>query len=451
MTGPEETAGTHPGKGGALRPISAAHKVPSLTVAWGPDQSRLGYRLIPPSGEFDLNRTVAPFELDRQISRTHARLNNAPGNTVTLSDIGSRNGTCVNGARIGATPVLLKPGDVVSVGDTVMLYNEISAIPTVDADVPGLLGIGETMRTLRSTIKRFARAPAPVLILGETGVGKELVAQALAEMGRGTRSRPYLAFNCTATSQHLIDATLFGNERGAYTGADKQREGLFKTAHTGTLFLDEVGELDGDVQVKLLRALQEGEVTPVGSVRPIKVDVRVLSATNRDLVEAVKEGAFRSDLYARLAKLTIRVPPLRDRREDIPLLASALGERFSGRPVAFSPEALTRLMMHSWPLNVRELDGAVTQAVVDWGDRQAPIDLSHDTVLRTEEHARLAADAAPGRELDSPTVEDALRRTQGNMKRAADLLGKDRAQLYRIVKRLGLKADDYRPPKPDNG
>ncbi len=191
--------------------------------------------------------------------------------------------------------------------------------------------------------------------------------------------------------------------------------------------------------------LQEGEVTPVGAVKPLKVDVRLVTATNRDLVEEMRSGRFRQDLYARLTKLTIRVPPLRARIEDVPLLAMSLGERFQGAPIRLSTRALIRLMLHDWPLNVRELDGVVTQAVVEH-DGTGAIDLSPDVLLRMDEHAQLsAADSAAPRSLDRATVESALKRTGGNMKQAAAQLGKDRGQLYRIVKRLRLDSDDYRP------
>ena len=445
---------THQGKGGQLRPVSRTQLVTALTIAWTPHRERVGERCVPLKKVVSIGRTTETFGtpphhenraplLDKQMSRRHAEVQR-DGSALVLRDVGSTNGTYVNGRSVGRAGIELQHGDVVGIGDTLLLCHETPVVPAVDADIPEILGTSHAARALRSTIRQYARAPAPVLILGATGSGKELVAQALAELGRGTRGRPYLAFNVTATSEHLIDATLFGNERGAYTGADKARDGLFKSAHLGTLFLDEIGELGKEVQVKLLRALQEGEITPVGSVRPIKVDVRVVTATNRDLVACVRDGSFRSDLYGRLAKLTIRVPSLTERREDIPLLAYHLAERFAKHEVAFSTEALTRLMLHPWPLNVRELDGVVMQAVVDQGSSTEPIELSGELIKRLSEHAEaFAKDAAP-RELDKDTVEAALRRTRGNMKRTAAELGKDRAYLYRVLKRFGLNPADYR-------
>ena len=383
---------------------------------------------------------------DKQMSRRHAEVWTS-ANIVWVRDLGSTNGTFVNGQPVSEEGRGLQPGDVLSLGDTVLLHHLATAVPPVDTPIDGLIGFSDPMKQLRANIRQYARAPAPVLILGETGVGKEAVAKALSDLGRARRGRPYIAFNTTATSPHLVDATLFGSERGAYTGADRAREGLFKAAHTGTLFLDEIGDLSPDVQVKLLRALQEGEVTPVGSVRPLKVDVRVVAATNRVLIERVKQGVFRADLYARLAKLTLKAPALRDHKEDVPLLAHHLGERFAGRPVRFDTEAIIRLMLHDWPLNVRELDGIVTQAVVDHGDRSGTIRLSPELIERMAEHTTLT-EATPAAKaanvLTRDALHDAMTRHRGNMKQVATDLGKDRGYVYRVMKRFDLNPDDYR-------
>ena len=195
--------------------------------------------------------------------------------------------------------------------------------------------------------------------------------------------------------------------------------------------------------MKLLRVLQEGEITPVGMDRPLRVKVRLVTATNRNLLEEIREGRFRKDLYPRLNKLQLKVPPQRERRQDIPLLAHHLAERFMGEPVEFSTEALTRLMMHSWPLNVRGLDGVVTQAVVDWSGQHGPVELSSVAVERMNELQDVAG-PAKGTELTRERVEEVLRRTRGNMKKTAQELNLDRGYLYRVLKKMDLKADDYR-------
>ena len=454
----DTTAGsTHQGRGGGLRPVAKTQAVTALSIAWTPNTERIGERLVPGGGTARIGRATETFGLppsherrrpldDPQMSRAHADVART-GASVQISDAGSTNGTYINGRAIGGAPVTLQDGDVISMGDTVLLYHKCLLVPPPDAEVTGMLGVSAAMRGLRSTIAQYARASAPVLITGETGVGKELVAQAMASLSRG-RER-FMAFNTTATSEHLVDATLFGAERGAYTGADRAREGLFKAADGGTLFLDEIGELNPDVQVKLLRVLQEGEVTPVGSVRPFKVDVRLVTATNRDLMECVRSGSFRKDLYPRLAKLTINVPALGQRREDIPLLADWLAERYAGHAIRFSVEAITRLMLHGWPMNVRELDGVVTQAVVDWGSKTGPIDLSPALIERMESHSSLLEGASnkaasSAASITREDVAQALSRHKGNMKRAAEDLGVDRAYLYRILKKHDLKADDFR-------
>ena len=454
----DTTAGsTHQGRGGGLRPVARTQTVTALTIAWTPNVERIGERMVPGGGRARIGRTTETFGIppsherrqalnDPQMSRAHADIART-GATVHLSDAGSTNGTFVNGRAIGRAPTTLQDGDVISMGDTVLLYHNCLLVPPRDAEVPGMLGVSAAMRGLRATIAQYARATAPVLVTGETGVGKELVAQAMASQSQGRKR--FMAFNATATSEHLVDATLFGAERGAYTGADRARDGLFKAASGGTLFLDEIGEVSPDVQVKLLRVLQEGEITPVGSVRPFKVDVRLVTATNRDLMECVRSGTFRKDLYPRLAKLTISVPALGQRREDIPLLADWLAERYAGHAVRFSVEAITRLMLHGWPMNVRELDGVVTQALVDWGSKTGPVDLSPALIERMEKHSSLLDGPSKKVGLSAATItrEDvaqALSRQKGNMKRAAEDLAVDRAYLYRILKKHDLKADDFR-------
>jgi DNA-binding NtrC family response regulator len=216
--------------------------------------------------------------------------------------------------------------------------------------------------------ERAAATSIPVLIEGETGTGKEVIARAI--QGSGARStKPFITVNCGALPENLVESILFGHEKGAFTGATEKHAGKFREAHGGTIFLDEVGELPQDIQVKLLRTLQEGEIDPVGATKPVKIDFRLISATNRDLIQAVKEGRFREDLYYRLNVFPIRVPALRDRREDIPLLVEHFSRRFALeeglRPVRnIAQNALDMLSAFDWPGNIRQLENAVFRALV---------------------------------------------------------------------------------------
>jgi DNA-binding NtrC family response regulator len=282
-----------------------------------------------------------------------------------------------------------------------------------------------------------------VLITGESGTGKELIARAL-HFGSPRRSGPFVALNCAALPRELVESLLFGHARGAFTGADADRAGYFEMAHEGTLFLDEIGEMPVELQAKLLRVLEDGEVTRLGERHARRVDARVVAATNQDLLRRTAEGRFRQDLYYRLARFTVVAPPLRERPEDIPLLAAHFLRRFAaemGRESpALSPEAQTVLQAHPYPGNVRELKNALERALIECrGDEVRP------------EHIHLAAEYDPAAggagsaaalpldleaavELTEQTlVRRALDRTGGNIAEAARLLGTNRNRVYRIL------------------
>jgi len=345
---------------------------------------------------------------------------------------------------------------VIRLGDTLLLFHDALVPPPADHPIDGLLGTSDAARALRFATARAARSHASVLILGESGAGKELVARALGAIGRP--ARPFVAFNAAAVPPALVDSTLFGHVRGAFTDAREARPGLFRSASGGTLFLDEIGDLAPETQVRLLRVIEERAVVPVGGVDPCPVDCRLVAATHRDLAALVADGRFRGDLYARIEGVVVRVPPLRDRREDVPLLAFAFAP-FQPAGPAFTASAMTRLMLHPWPFNVRELRSVVEQAFAD-RTRAGPLDLPPSVLARLEEHARLfgpeprgqtrlPAAAAPPIDhpvasLDRAAVEAALARARGNMTEAASSLGKDRAQFYRIVGRLGLDPEAFR-------
>ena len=307
---------------------------------------------------------------------------------------------------------------------------------------PGqLLGSGPAMARLREELVRVARSDSHVLVLGENGTGKELVVRELhARSARA--SEPLVVLNCGAVPSNLVESELFGHEKGAFTGADRRRVGLFEAAHGGTLMLDEIGELPKSVQPVLLRALQFGEIRPVGSDRARRVDVRVVSATHRDLRERVRAGEFREDLFYRIAPLVLEVPALRERREDIPELARAFVARSAsrlGRKLELEAGALESLQRHDWPGNVRELENAAERLCVMADGTSIRADLVQRHVLRTAD----ASGAMPTlnlEELERRAVIEALARHGGDKRAAAAELGVALKTLYNKIERYGLRA-----------
>jgi transcriptional regulator with GAF, ATPase, and Fis domain len=305
-----------------------------------------------------------------------------------------------------------------------------------------IVGQSSVIREMLKVVDRVTVSGVPVLLIGESGSGKELVARAIHANGaRGKKT--FVGENCSAIPEPLLESTLFGHTRGAFTGADRARPGLFELAHLGTLFLDEIGEMSLSMQTKLLRVLEEGEVRPLGTDRGHRVDVRVIAATHRNLEQMVKEGKFREDLFYRLNVISIRVPPLRERRDDIPLLVQHFVDKHGlGRRIKVSADALSRLRRYAWPGNVRQLENEVRRAIVlsddliDAGclsaDVQRPPDDDTEPVgLRV----RPRVDA-----LEAELVQIALVETRGNQTRAAEMLGLSRFGLQKMIKRLGIKA-----------
>ncbi|HEX6739882.1 MAG TPA: sigma-54 dependent transcriptional regulator, partial [Vicinamibacteria bacterium] len=310
----------------------------------------------------------------------------------------------------------------------------------------GLIGRSRGMLAVYKQIARALASEAPVLITGETGTGKELVAQAIHRNGRRA-ARAFVAFNCGALAEGILESELFGHVRGSFTGAVADKKGLFEQAHGGTLFLDEIGETSAAVQVKLLRALEAGEVRPVGGSRAVSVDVRVIAATNRDLDRAVAEGIFRRDLFFRLNVFPIPVPPLRERRDDVPLLVNhflrLVGER-SGKAAGLTPAAMAALQEHRWPGNVRELENAVERLVLEGpGGTIDAADLPPAMRARTTPlPERLFEDLPSLEELEKRYLAHVLTAMKGNRSRAAEVLGIDRRTLYRMAERFGLELPD---------
>jgi transcriptional regulator with PAS, ATPase and Fis domain len=309
-----------------------------------------------------------------------------------------------------------------------------------------MIGDSSGMNDVRRFIGRVAPADSTVLIRGESGTGKELVARAIHRNGR-RQNGPFVAINCAALTDTLLESELFGHEKGAFTGAVALKKGKIEVAHTGTIFLDEIGELAPQVQAKLLRVLQEREFERLGSNKPIKVDVRLIAATNRNLEEAMKTGGFRQDLFFRLNVVSITMPPLRERREDIPLLATHFVKHYSkerNRPVAgIVPEALTLLKQYDWPGNVRELQNAMEGAVVLGSSEYIrPEDLPEYLVVRKEPSGSNVlryhdAVNAFKRQLIIKAVEQA----DNNFTRAARLLNLHPNYLYRLIRNMDIRKD----------
>lgn len=381
-----------------------------------------------------------------------------PALPVVLMTAYSSVETAVEALRLGAYDYLVKPLDFDNLKSVLNQGIDHSRLSVENrelrrqlsntASMPGMIGRSSAIAHMQEIIDTVAPTEATVLISGESGTGKELVARALhAHSSRDDKI--FVTVNCAALAENLLESELFGHEKGSFTGADRRREGRFAQAHGGTLFLDEVGEMPLSVQAKLLRALQQGEVQRVGSDTPLTVDVRVLAATNRDLRQEVAQKRFREDLFFRLNVISVEVPPLREREEDIPLLAAHFLEGFASRNRkavrGFSPQALDTMLRYSWPGNVRELENAVERAVIlCHGDlitgRELPSMLTsaiQDDVRPAEPDASLAG--LPLDTVERRAIEETLRQAGDNKSEAARRLGITRATLHNKLRKYGLE------------
>jgi len=327
-----------------------------------------------------------------------------------------------------------------------------------------IVGESQPMKQLLSLVERVATSDATVLIVGESGTGKELLARTVHRVGPRSDG-PFVAFDCSALAPSLLEAELFGHEKGAFTGAGRARRGLFREAHRGTIFLDEIGDIAPPVQNKLLRVLQEREIKPVGGDRFVQIDVRVIAATNKDLKALVARGEFREDLYWRLAVVPIQVPPLRERKEDIPLLAAHILARRGGAaktfaggearyPSSLTPGALARLAQYHWPGNIRELENVLSRAAILCdGEKIRADDLDLVGLPSGETTATTARKGGPDLEgkslkqilddtvksVERAAIEHALTHEGGSPARAARLLGISRASIYNKIKEYGIR------------
>ena len=306
-----------------------------------------------------------------------------------------------------------------------------------------IIGASDKMREAAETARKAAASKATVLLLGESGTGKEVFARAIHNWSE-RKNQPFVAINCVGLSRELLESELFGHEKGAFTGADQQKKGKIELANGGTVFLDEVGDISQELQTKLLRFLQEREFDRVGGVRPIHVDVRIIAATNRDLEDAVKEGRFRADLYHRLNVIPIRLPPLRERTEDLPQLAEYFLHRYSSESKKtfreITTEALAKLGAYHWPGNVRELANTIERAVVLGNGPVLTIQDLPGRIAASEE--RSSSDNLSYREaMESRRRElvlKALAQSQGNRTVAAKVLGLHEKYFFRLIKTLGI-------------
>jgi len=363
-------------------------------------------------------------------------------------------GDAVQATRLGAFQFLEKPLTPEAVLITLTSALELARQRDLNRALrqelePGqeLVGRSPILEGVRALVRRVAATDSRVLITGESGTGKELVAVAIHGLSPRNRG-PFVRINCAAIPRDLIESEMFGHEKGSFTGATRQRRGKFELAHSGTLFLDEVGDLTPEAQAKLLRAIEAGEIERVGGSELIPVDVRILSATNHDLQAEVDEGRFREDLFFRLHVMPINIPPLRQRREDIPLLVAHFVDRFRTRhglrAPSFSDSAMKTLVAYGWPGNVRELGNAIERLMILFPEQPVGADEISTVLPRSR-----APGAAPAVEVGSLSemldgyerqlIQGALDASGGNIAEAARRLETDRPNLYRRMKRLGIQ------------
>jgi transcriptional regulator with PAS, ATPase and Fis domain len=399
---------------------------------------------LEPNGEVTFGRDeAATVRVDEaRVSRMHARVIRKDG-AVIVEDLGSRNGTLVNETKLQNAKQELVGGNRIRVGGTEVLVALVRALPRVadaehDADHgPGVVVADPEMQRVMTVARRLASMPTTCLILGETGVGKDVVARTIHATSSRAR-QPFVRLNCAATPDGLLESELFGHERGAFTGADRRKRGYVEAADRGTLFLDEVGELPLALQAKLLHFLEHRTITRVGSTDEIAVDVRVIAATHRALKDEVEAGKFREDLYYRLAAFTLSVPPLRERKGEILLLARHFCEEFAARldrpAPRLGPGTSELLLAYDWPGNVRELKNAIEHAFVLVDDAILPEHLP-EGVRGAAAGKRVSVLGEQLSSVERANIVAALDAEKGNRTRAAKRLGiSRRALLYKLTK-----------------
>lgn len=445
------------GYGGAAGPSGAGTRA-GLVLLYAPSFEQFAPAYLLSDADLIIGRDPASDICvpEAAVSRQHARVRYAEGHW-TLRDLGGRNGTLVDGAFI--EEVALEPLHEIRIGDAIFKYVEAGAESYVGSRIDGaqldergsprpakgkpraLVG-GYQIDHLVSLVDRVAPSEISVVILGESGTGKEVLARHLHQVSG--RRGAFQAINCAAIPPNLLESELFGYKRGAFTGADRDKPGLFRAADQGTVFLDEIGDLPLEAQAKLLRVLQSREVLPVGATVAERVDVRIVCATHQDLKALIAGQRFREDLYYRLSEVSVSLPPLRDRPGDAVVMAHAFLGRFGaeqGTPRrGFTPQAIAAIQAYAWPGNVRELENKVKSAVImaegplvgadDLGLGDAPA----DALLFNLKEVRTRA--------ERQAILQALALSDNKISRAADLLGVSRPTLYDLMDRYGLRRDD---------
>jgi len=364
--------------------------------------------------------------------------------------------TAVEALKLGAFDYLLKPLDMDQVRHTLektldyqklIIENKtLKERLSMEFDFSNIIGNSKRMRELFEVLALAAPSDTTILILGESGTGKELIANAIHQNSPRV-DKPFIKVNCAALPENLLESELFGHEKGAFTGAIARRQGRFEQAHDGTLFLDEIGDMSLATQAKILRVLQENEFERVGGNKTIKVDVRIIAATNKDLERAVEEGAFRKDLFYRLSVVPVLLPPLRERKKDIPLLAEHFLKKYAEKNQrliqGFAPEAVDVLMRYHWPGNVRELENCVERAVILCREQfitPNELPIAFQTLNETDESGKI--DVSTGftlQEVEKELILKTLEQTNGNRTRAAEILGITRQTLLNKLKEYKLQ------------
>jgi len=375
----------------------------------------------------------------------------SPGTEVIMMTAYASAQTAVQAMRNGAYDYLVKPFEIDELKLKVRQVFEKSRLATENLDlkkqledkfsIDNIIGQSEAMQKVYQMVRKVAPSDATVLIRGESGTGKELVARAI-HMSSQRSKEPFIAVNCGALPETLLESELFGYEKGAFTGAEKQKPGRFELAAKGTIFLDEIGDITPATQVKLLRALQEKEMVRVGGQETLAIEARTIAATNRDLEEAMKSGAFRNDLYYRINVFPIFIPPLRERKDDIPDLIQHFLTRNNAPADKMNPAALKLLMKYSWPGNVRELENVVERSLILAGEEvvtpdHLPVHIRGEGVYNDSPAFEIPDEGLSIEEVEKNLIHKALHKAGGNKSKAAKLLGITRRRLYSMMERFG--------------
>ncbi len=413
----------------------------ALLIAHSADASSVGKRFALDGKRYTLGRSAAGAGKidDARLSREHCEIYlDASLGGYAVRDLTSKNGTFVGGAR--NERALLSNGSVLSIGDTVLVVDEEppeGLLPEAGSDphaAKEIVGSSAFAVALRRSVAAIARDDASVLILGDTGTGKEITARALHRLSK--RSGECVALNCAAIPPHLMESELFGHKKGAFTGAEDDREGYIARSSGGTLFLDEIGELPAPLQAKLLRVVEERIVYPLGRGVPKTVDLRIVAATQVD----IEKSGFRRDLFARLGDWVLRLLPLKERRADVVPLLEHFVQAFGPRP--WTAEAIEALLLHEWPLNAREVRQMARRVATSAADSEV-FDLPH-LPRELQRPLLVRVNAQEGGAPDRERLEAALKLAGGNVKRASEELKCDRKSLYRWMNKYGIDPENFR-------